>query len=217
MHRDEANNRITDYSYKIVEQKDTLMLDGSKKLVQRGEPGIRTVVYEDTYRWGKKVDRKQSKVETSLEPKNEIIRVGTRKSIVLEAKSAASTLQVTIFSASRRPGGFGRIRSDAIVIKGEVKNTGTRAVRTERVTDLALINASFSGGLLILSGTPGGLLSPGQSGPKVWAGSLNGNRRGQNAALLDISQIQLTIRAARGTRSQIIGETVSLTGLPEVD
>ncbi len=203
--------------YKIVKQKDALMPDGSKKLVQNGEPGIRTVVYEDTYRWGEKVDRKQTKVETSLEPKNEIIRVGTQKAIVLEAKSSASTLQITILAASRRPEGFGRIRSDAIVIKGEVKNTGTRAARTERVADLALINTSFKGGLLFLTGAPGGLLNPGQSEPKVWTGSLNGNLRGQNTALEDISQIQLTTREAIGPRNRIIGEIVQLTGLPEAD
>ena len=203
--------------YKIVEQKDASMLDGSKKLVQSGEPGIRTVVYEDTYSWGGKVDRKQTKVETVLEPKNEIIRVGTRKAIVLEAKNSASTLRIIITAASLRPEGYGRVPSDAIVIKGEVRNTGARATRTERVTDLALVDPSLRGGLLILVGSPGSLLGPGQTGPKVWTGSLNGNRKGQNAALTDISLIQLTTRAAIGPGNRIFGKTVLLTGLPEAD
>lgn len=206
--------------FKTVKEEDPALLKGESKVVQKGEPGIRTIVHESTYGWSGKESQKKIPEEMSLEPKNEIIKVGGRTEILLNVKSRYATLQISIEAASLFPKGYGegraRITADAIAIKGTIKNIGARSARTETITDLGLVHPTFDNDVLIVTGKPGGLLGPGQTMSKVWAISL---RRGSQKATSvdDVGKFGVTTRASIGIGNAVNGEVKSLTGLPEIN
>lgn len=206
--------------FKTVKEADPTLLKGESKVVQKGEPGIRTVVHKSIYGWSGKESQKKIPGEMSLEPRNEIIKVGSRTEIVLDVNSRFAALQITIEAASLFPKGYGegqaRIATDAIAIKGTVKNIGARSARTDTITDLGLVHPTFDNDVLIVTGKPGGLLGPGQSVSKVWAISL---RKGSQKAtgVDDIGQFGVTTRGSIGIGNAVNGEIKSLAGLPRVN
>ena len=206
--------------FKTVKEEDPTLLEGESKVVQKGEPGIRTVVHKSTYGWSGRKSQEKIPGEMSLEARNEIIKVGSRIEILLNVKSRYATLQISIEAASLFPKGYGegraRIATEAIAIKGTVKNIGARSVRTKTITDLGLVHSNFSNDVLIVTGKTGGLLGPGQTMSKVWAISL---RRGSQkaAGMEDIGQFGVTTRGSIGIGNAVNGEVKSLVGLPEIN
>ncbi len=58
--------------FETVKREDPSLLVGQTHVVQPGEQGLRTVVFEETYRFGAKLGRKKVKVETVFKPSGEI-------------------------------------------------------------------------------------------------------------------------------------------------
>lgn len=64
--------------YEIVEKEDPNLEKGQKLVVQDGASGEKTVVYEITYVNEEEVERKVISEEIIFEPKNKIIKIGTK-------------------------------------------------------------------------------------------------------------------------------------------
>lgn len=69
--------------YTTSKQETDSLYKGEKETVQRGENGLKSVVYEVTYKDGVEISRDSVSEETIYEPKAEIVKVGTK------AKAAA--------------------------------------------------------------------------------------------------------------------------------
>ena len=204
--------------YKTVKNRDASMLEGQTKVIQPGEQGLRTIAYEETYKWGNKVERKKVKTETVFKPADEIVNVGTRKALIFTVKTAAGAFEIDVTAASRQAtygAGRGQI-SDAAVIKGTIKNVGQKPARTGGPTDLALIDPALKGGVVFLTTAPVAAVGPGQTINVTWAGSVNGGKPGKNAALATIAQVKVTARALVGPKNSIIGEARTLDGFPSL-
>lgn len=204
--------------YETVKHDDPSLFEGEKKVVQTGEQGLRTVAFEETYKWGKKIKRRRIKNETVYKPSVEIVNIGTRKAIILTVKTAAGDFEINI-TAAGRPASFAAGRgkiSDALVVKGFIKNIGTKPARTGTPTDLAVISPALRDGLLTLTTSPVAALGPQQSAQTVWAGSLNNGKPGTNKAVTALGQLNVTARSLVGPRNAVMGEVRSLAGLPPI-
>ncbi|HLN79032.1 MAG TPA: ubiquitin-like domain-containing protein [Nocardioidaceae bacterium] len=69
---------IEDVGYSTVEKSDSSMLEGNRKVVREGRAGSRSVVYRLRYENGKLVDKKALRSKVLSQPRNAIVRVGTK-------------------------------------------------------------------------------------------------------------------------------------------
>jgi uncharacterized protein YabE (DUF348 family) len=75
-----ATRKVTEaVDYSTVEKPDSSMLEGKTKVVRAGKDGSRSVVYRMRFENGKLVTRKELRSRTLSEPRNAIVRVGTKK------------------------------------------------------------------------------------------------------------------------------------------
>ncbi len=75
-------------SYETIEKKDPTLEKGEKVVDQVGVVGEKTITYKITYVNGEEVDREIVGEEITLEPKEEIIRIGTK---VIESEEDTET------------------------------------------------------------------------------------------------------------------------------
>ncbi len=136
----------------------------------------------------------------------------------MAVQTPAGAFEINITAAGRQPAyQSGRTKiSDAVVLKGSIKNTGTRPARTGGPTDMALVHPALKGGLIILPASPVTALGPGQSVSATWAASVNGGKPGANSAFSGLTGLKVTARASISARNTVIGETQALEGLPPI-
>jgi uncharacterized protein YabE (DUF348 family) len=75
-----AKKRVTEaIDFSTIEKSDSSMYEGDTKTVRSGEDGKRSVVYELRFENGELVKRKAVRSKVLSEPKNAIVRVGTKE------------------------------------------------------------------------------------------------------------------------------------------
>lgn len=73
--------------YTTSKKETDSLYKGETETVQRGENGLKNVTYNVTYKDGKEVSREVVSEETVYEPKEEIVKVGTKKKVAAAASS----------------------------------------------------------------------------------------------------------------------------------
>lgn len=206
--------------FKTVKQDDPTRLAGETSVAVPGEAGVKTVVYEETYRWGSKLGRQKLEETLELKPQDEIVKVGTRKALTFTINAPGAGFEINIDAAGRRPEGYGagraRIPGDALIIKGTVKNNGTKPVKPGGPIDLAVAHPALNGGLVMLATAGPGSIGPGQTAAVEWAGSLNNGKPGANPAIGDLGQLSIIPRAFVGPKNAINGQMKPIAGLPAI-
>ncbi len=69
---------VEDVAYDTVEKSDSSMLEGNRKVVREGRAGSRSVVYRVRYENGQLVSKKELRSKTLSEPRDAVVRVGTK-------------------------------------------------------------------------------------------------------------------------------------------
>ena len=202
--------------FETVRHDDPSLMKGREKVVQRGEQGIKTIVYEDRYSWGGQVKRKRVKVVTVYKPTPEVVNIGTKKVLTISVSGGSGAFEINIAAAARVPQYVdGRLRlTNAAVLTGTIKNVGSKPAKTGGATDLVLLSPALKGGLTVLPTAPVAALGPGQTVSVTWAASLRGAPPAAAPAAAAIEQMKVTARAFIGPKNRIMGEVKSLSELP---
>lgn len=64
--------------FKTIEQNDSSLEKGKKKVTQEGKNGVRTITYEETYVDGKLTSKKELSSKVTTKPVDKIVKVGTK-------------------------------------------------------------------------------------------------------------------------------------------
>lgn len=76
------------------EEKDPTLAEGTRKVIQKGVAGLRTIVYTVTYTDGKETSRKVKSEGITREPIDEVVAVGTQVSLnPIEGESAKTWIE----------------------------------------------------------------------------------------------------------------------------
>ena len=110
-----------DIPYDTVVKKDSTLLKGEKEVVQKGKKGSKEFTYEAEYKEGKLVSKKLIEEKIIKEPKNKIIKKGT-KTVSKKSSNAKSNLGKKITVSATAYSG------DGITSRGTVPKWGTIAV-----------------------------------------------------------------------------------------
>lgn len=121
-----------DIPYDTVVKKDSTLLKGEKEVVQKGKKGSKEFTYEAEYKEGKLVSKKLIEEKIIKEPKNKIIKKGTK---VKKEKSQKETKTVSKKSSNAKSNLGKKITvsataysGDGITSRGTVPKWGTIAV-----------------------------------------------------------------------------------------
>lgn len=70
---------IQSIDYQIETREDDSLTEGEQKVIQDGNPGSKTTIYEVTFLNGEKVSREEISSSITTQPQNKIVAVGTKK------------------------------------------------------------------------------------------------------------------------------------------
>lgn len=77
----------TEINFKTKEKKTDELLEGEERIVQKGVKGIIETTYKETYSGSKLLESEEINKETTQEPIDEIIEIGTKKPVVEKASA----------------------------------------------------------------------------------------------------------------------------------
>ena len=128
--------------FETVEEENTSMNKGEKKIVQEGKQGKDKVTYKVTYTAGKETDRKETDRKTITEPVDKIIHVGVIETIDGFAYTRKETFEATAYTGGGRTASGTRARVGEIAVDPSVIPLGT----TVYIEGFGLRTAEDTGG-----------------------------------------------------------------------
>lgn len=133
---DVTTSKITEnieIPYKVKTVEDKNLLKGKTEVSQKGKVGNKELTYELTYHDGELVKTELSQTNISKEPKEKIVKKGTKEEIIVASRSEVSRSEMTKNSSNSNSGKHMKVvatayAGDTITSTGTVPRWGTIAV-----------------------------------------------------------------------------------------